>query len=42
MAGKFVNQSQKTTIETLTNNVKEILDNPYYMYNDKRAAIGDY
>ena len=42
MAGKFINQSQKMTIDTLTENVKTILNNPYYMYQDKKAAIADY
>lgn len=42
MAGKFINQSQKITIDTLTENVKTILNNPYYMYQDKKAAIADY
>ena len=42
MAGKFINQQQKMTIDTLTDNVKTILNNPYYMYEDKKAATADY
>ena len=38
MAGKFINQSQKMTIDTLTENVKSILNNPYYMYRQKNIA----
>lgn len=42
MAGKFINQSQKMTIDTLVDNAKTLLNNPYYLYSDKKTAVADY
>lgn len=42
MPGKFVNESQKITIDAITSNMQKILNNPYYLYNDKRATVVDY
>lgn len=43
MAGRFINNEKKNTIDTLTQSFKEnILKNQYYMYSDKKGAIAQY
>lgn len=42
MAGKFINTTQKVTIDSLVEGLKNRLKNPYYIYNDKSGTIVDY
>ena len=42
MAGKFVNTEQKVTFDTLSENVKELMKNPYYQFSDKKGSVCQY
>lgn len=42
MAGKFVNNNQKVMIDNASSIVKSILNNPYYMYSDKKGSLCQY
>lgn len=38
----FINTAHKNTIDSLVEGLKEKLNNPYYLFNDKKATIVDY
>ena len=40
--GKFINTTHTETITTLVDNFKQLLNNPYYLWNDKKVTIVDY
>lgn len=42
MAGKFINTDQKITFDTLSNDMKGLLDNPYYLFSDKKGSVTQY
>ena len=42
MAGKFINTDQKITFDTLADNMKDLLNNPYYQFSDKKGTICQY
>ena len=42
MAGKFVNTEQKVTFDTLSENVKELMKNPYYQLSKKKGSVCQY
>lgn len=42
MAGKFINKNQKIMIDSLVTGIKTILNNPYYLYSDKKSSIAQY
>lgn len=42
MAGKFVNNDQKIMLDNISSGVREILNNPYYLYSDKKGAVSQY
>lgn len=42
MSGKFINTDQKITFDTLSNNMKDLLKNPYYQYSDKKGSVFQY
>lgn len=42
MAGKFVNTEQKVMFDTLSDNMKSLLDNPYYKFSDKKGTVCQY
>lgn len=39
---KFINTQYKNTIDSLVDGLKAKLDNPYYIFTDKKACIVDY
>ena len=39
---KFINTTHKQTMDSLVEGIKSKLNNPYYLYNDKKATIVDY
>lgn len=39
---KFINTQYKNTIDSLVEGLKKRLDNPYYLFTDKKASIVDY
>ena len=42
MAGKFINTTQKVTFDTLSVEMKNLLDNPYYQFSDKKGSVAQY
>lgn len=42
MAGQFINTQYKNTIDSLVEGLKNKLNNPYYLFTDKKACIVDY
>lgn len=42
MAGKFINNTQKIMIDSANDTVINILNNPYYLYSDKKGSIAQY
>ena len=42
MAGKFINTDQKVFFDSLSDNMKELLNNPYYQYSDKKGSVCQY
>lgn len=42
MAGKFINQDKKIMLDTIADNMKTVLNNPYYLFNDKRGSVAQY
>ena len=40
--GKFINTSYKNTIDSITDITKDLIKNPYYLFNDKKACIVNY
>ena len=42
MAGKFINTQYKDTIDSITNMSKDLLNNPFYKFNDKKATRTRY
>ena len=42
MGGKFINTDQKVTFDVLSDSMKELLNNPYYGYSDKKGSVCQY
>lgn len=42
MAGKFINTDQKVMLDFGTDTVKSLLNNPYYMFSDKKGSVTQY
>lgn len=42
MAGKFINNNQKIMLDNAVDSVKTILNNPYYLYSDKKGSVSQY
>ena len=42
MAGKFINKNQNVMIDTLVDGYKNIMNNPYYIYTDKKGSTCTY
>lgn len=42
MAGKFINTTHTETINAMVDNVKNIINNPYYIWSNMKATIVDY
>ena len=42
MAGKFINTEHKQNIDSMVENVKNILKNPYYLWSNKTATVVTY
>ena len=42
MAGKFVNTTHKQTVDSLINSMKDIMNNPYYKWQNKTPTIVTY
>ena len=42
MSGKFINTEQKVTFDVLSDNMKNLLNNPYYGYSDKKGSVTQY
>lgn len=42
MAGVFVNTNQKIMLDSLTDTMKSLLNNPYYFLSDKKGSVTQY
>ena len=42
MAGKFINKTQNVMLDTLVDGFKKFMDNPYYIYTDKKGSTCTY
>ena len=42
MSGKFINTEQKVTFDVLSDNMKNLLNNPYYGYSEKKGSVPQY
>lgn len=42
MAGKFINNDQKITLDLMSSNMTSLLNNPYYLYSDKKGSSTQY
>lgn len=42
MAGRFQNTKYINTVNSITDTMTSLLDNPYYLFNDKKPFICDY
>ena len=40
--GKFINTSYTTAVNDVSNTVKTLLNNPYYMWTDKKPTLVTY
>ncbi len=42
MAGVFVNTNQKVMLDSLSGTMKSLLNNPYYLFSDKKGSVTQY
>lgn len=42
MAGKFINTDQKVMLNMSTDNMKSLINNPYYLFSDKKGSLCTY